>query len=360
MDGAVESDGRQVYIAFARGVLYIYGQGFVECPNKRGGHLMKTKNLARFAILTALALVLGYVEFLIPIAPAVPGIKLGLGNTVLLYAVYMATPVESALLMFCKVFLSSLLFGGGFSAMLYSLAGGILSLAVMLILVRVPKIGVIGVSACGAICHNIGQIAMASLMLGVGAVWAYFPVLVLSGLVMGPATGLVAKSVFSALGRGGAVFTVEPRPFKDSKVIDIAIISVMLVVSGVVWWSMSRSGLTINEADSAVDAGNYYVEVVQNNEVLYEIPLTARGAYTVKNERTGGENTFVIDESGVHMDHASCPDKVCVNQGEISPGGIVPIACLPNLLSLQVIEKSGIPEAFDMAGQNYAEILAKD
>ena len=64
------------------------------------------------------------------------------------------------MLMVCKVVLSSLLFGGGFSAMLYSLAGGVLSLVVMLVLVRVPKVGVIGVSACGAICHNLGQIAM--------------------------------------------------------------------------------------------------------------------------------------------------------------------------------------------------------
>ena len=149
---------------------------------------MKTKTIARFAVLTALSLVLGYLESLIPIAPTVPGIKLGLGNTVLLYAVYMASPLESAMLMICKVVLSSLLFGGGFSAMLYSLAGGVLSLAVMLLLARAPKGGVIGVSACGAICHNIGQIAVASLILGVGAVWAYFPVLVISGLKIGRAS----------------------------------------------------------------------------------------------------------------------------------------------------------------------------
>ena len=193
---------------------------------------MKTKTVARFAMLTALALVLGYLESLIPIAPTIPGIKLGLGNTVLLYAVYMASPLESAMLMVCKVALSSLMFGGGFSAMLYSLAGGILSLAVMLLLVRLPKVGVIGVSACGAICHNLGQIAMASLILGVGAVWAYFPVLVISGLVMGPITGAVAKSVFAALKKSGTEFYINPKTFQESKAADIIIISVMLVLSG--------------------------------------------------------------------------------------------------------------------------------
>ena len=68
----------------------------------------KTRTVARFAMLTALALVLGYVEYMIPVAPAIPGIKLGLGNTVLLYAVYMGSPLEATLLMLAKVFLSSL------------------------------------------------------------------------------------------------------------------------------------------------------------------------------------------------------------------------------------------------------------
>lgn len=107
-------------------------------------------------MLTALALVLGYVEYLIPVAPAIPGIKLGLGNTVLLYAVYMGSPLEATMLMLAKVFLSSLLFGGGFSAMIYSLAGGVLSLIAMLTLCRVPKVGVLAVSAAGAVCHNLG------------------------------------------------------------------------------------------------------------------------------------------------------------------------------------------------------------
>lgn len=319
---------------------------------------MKTKTIARFAILTALALVLGYVESFIPVVPMVPGIKLGLSNTVLLYAVYMASPLEAALLMICKVMLSGLLFGG-FSAMLYSLAGGVLSLVVMLILVRVPKVGVIGVSACGAICHNIGQIAMASLMLGVGAVWAYFPILVVSGLVMGPVTGLVAKSVFSALKKSGTEFHINPKTFSESKAADILIIIVMLAVSGIAWLAMSSNGLDFNKAHNAVASGSeakYYLEVVQNNDVLYEIPMTAYGTYTVKNKYTKGENTFVIDKNGAHMESANCKDKICVHEGNIAPGDIIPITCLPNLLSLQFIEASAIPHDFDLAGQNYEAI----
>ena len=172
-------------------------------------------------MLTALALVLGYVEYLIPVAPAIPGIKLGLGNTVLLYAVYMGSPLEATMLMLAKVFLSSLLFGGGFSAMIYSLAGGVLSLIAMLTLCRVPKVGVLAVSAAGAVCHNLGQIIAASLRLGVGAVWAYFPVLVISGLVMGPLTGLVAKLVFRALKRSGGQQDINPKAFEDHRAVDV-------------------------------------------------------------------------------------------------------------------------------------------
>jgi heptaprenyl diphosphate synthase len=313
---------------------------------------MKTKTIARFAMLTALALVLGYLESLIPIAPTVPGIKLGLGNTVLIYAVYMASPAEAALLMVCKVFLSSMLFGGGFSAMLYSMAGGVLSLAVMLLLVRLPKVGVIGVSACGAICHNIGQIAVASLMLGVGAVWAYFPVLVISGLVMGPVTGAVAKSVFAALKNSGTEFYINPKTFQESKTVDIIIIVIMLAASGAAWWAMSSWGLDYN----SVASSEYYLEVVQNSEVSYEIPMTAYGTYTVTDPKSGGVNTFVIDSDGAHMASADCANQICISEGNIKAGDLTPITCLPHLLSLQVISASAIPDDFDMSANDYSAI----
>jgi heptaprenyl diphosphate synthase len=316
---------------------------------------MKTKTVARFAMLTALALVLGYLESLIPIAPTIPGIKLGLGNTVLLYAVYMASPLESAMLMVCKVALSSLMFGGGFSAMLYSLAGGILSLAVMLLLVRLPKVGVIGVSACGAICHNLGQIAMASLILGVGAVWAYFPILVISGLVMGPITGAVAKSVFAALKKSGTEFYINPKTFQESKATDIIIISVMLVLSGGAWLAMSSNGLNFGNVASS----RYYLEVVQNADVLYEIPMTAYGTYEVKNSETDGDNVFVIDSDGAYMESASCPDKICVNEGTITGGSTVPVTCLPNKLTMQVIPASALPDGFDFSAHDYTAAKIK-
>ena len=100
---------------------------------------MKTKSIARFSLLCAMALVLGYFERFIPVAPGIPGVKLGLANTVLLYAVYLMGAKSAMLLMLAKVVLSGFLFAG-LSGMLYSLAGGLLSLCVMLLLSRrVPQ-----------------------------------------------------------------------------------------------------------------------------------------------------------------------------------------------------------------------------
>lgn len=162
---------------------------------------MKTRTLARLALLTAIALVLGYVEHLLPVT-GVPGVKLGLANTVLLYAVFLLDKRSAALLMILKVLLSGLLFGG-VSAMLYSLAGGVVSLAVMLLSRRISGISPVGVSILGAVGHNVGQTAVGCLMVGVRAMLAYAPVLLLSALLTGLVTGVAAKYAIRALTRGG-------------------------------------------------------------------------------------------------------------------------------------------------------------
>ncbi|MBR7189390.1 MAG: Gx transporter family protein [Clostridia bacterium] len=215
------------------------------------------KTVARFGLLAALSLVLGYFDRAIPItwflSGAVPGIKLGLANTVLLYAVYLMDWRTSILLMLTKVFLSGFLFGS-MSAILYSLSGGILSLAVMLLVRRNAKVGalviaalaaasdvmilsrnhaprgqmlwcvilialaclagiaafvvihrnpaysMLGTSLAGAVAHNIGQILAASSVLHTPQLlYTYLPVLVGIGAVVGGLTGFVAQRVFRAL-----------------------------------------------------------------------------------------------------------------------------------------------------------------
>ena len=216
-----------------------------------------TQRVARFGLLTALALVLGLLDRAIPLTAllggAAPGIKLGLANTVLLYAVYLMGWQSAVFLMLTKVVLSGFLFGS-LTAILYSLSGGILSLLVMLLIrkrpaqgalgacllaaaadaallirnshpkgqqllgviliaaacagcfaayiaIRKGKIrGVPGTSIAGAIAHNVGQVLVASAVLRTPQLLTmYLPVLVGIGAAVGCLTGIVAERVFRAL-----------------------------------------------------------------------------------------------------------------------------------------------------------------
>ena len=160
---------------------------------------MKSKRAALCGMLLAAMLVLGFVESLLPAIASVPGIKLGLSNSVLVYAVYMLPFGTGFLLMLGKVLLSGFLYAG-FSAMLYALAGGILSFSGMLLLHRCRAFSPVGISCAGGVLHNIGQMAVAACVVGVKPMLYYAPFLLLSGVVTGILTGMAAQWVMKALG----------------------------------------------------------------------------------------------------------------------------------------------------------------
>ncbi len=168
------------------------------------GKKTDVNTVTRLGILTAVALVLGYVEHLIPIT-AIPGVKLGLANTVLLYALYLLDIRSAILLMILKVGLSGVLFGG-VAAMIYSFAGGVVSLIAMILIKKVKGVSVIGVSVCGAAAHNIGQMIVACFVVGTRTVLAYLPVLLVAAVITGALTGVIAKYTFQGLkhSRGGS------------------------------------------------------------------------------------------------------------------------------------------------------------
>ncbi len=154
----------------------------------------QSKRVALCGLLLALMLVLGYVESLLPAVSGVPGIKLGLSNGVLIFAVYMLNVPTAFVLMGLKVALSGLLFGG-VSAMIYATAGGVLSLTVMCLLSRVRGLHPVVVSMAGGVFHNVGQLGMAMLILQTPSLAYYLAVLMLSGLATGAVTGVAASSV---------------------------------------------------------------------------------------------------------------------------------------------------------------------
>ena len=151
-------------------------------------------------LLLALMLVLGYVESLVPVG--IPGLKLGLSNGVLIFAVYMLDLPAAWILMGLKVLLSGLLFSG-VSAMMYALAGGALSLALMSLLSRIRRLPPTAVSMAGGLAHNVGQVVMAMLVLhSPRAILGYMGLLMLVGLVCGALTGIAATAVMRHLRAG--------------------------------------------------------------------------------------------------------------------------------------------------------------
>ena len=159
----------------------------------------KVQQVALSGLLTSLMLVFGFIERQFPLPVPVPGIKLGLANSVLLYALYMLGIRQTIVLMLLKSLMSWLIYMN-LSAMLYSFAGGVLSVAAMILVSRMKGVSPIGVSVLGAVFFNIGQILMAAWVLGTPQlIVTYLPVLMVSGVLTGILTGVMAKLVMKHL-----------------------------------------------------------------------------------------------------------------------------------------------------------------
>lgn len=155
----------------------------------------KPKTIAFVGVCTALAMVLSYVELLIPpLIPAVPGIKMGLPNIIIVFLLYRRGPATAFAVSLIRIALVSMLFANAM-ALMYSLAGGILSLLVMIILRRLNFLSTVGVSVAGGVFHNIGQILMAMLLLETAELGYYLVVLIVTGTISGILIGLCGATL---------------------------------------------------------------------------------------------------------------------------------------------------------------------
>ena len=156
---------------------------------------MKAKDLARASILLAVALILGFLETLLPpVFPMLPYARIGLGNAaVLLALLWLGVPYAAVILLLKCIVIG--LFSGAPTMILYSLAGGCLSFAVMAILLRVGANGLPAISAAGGIVHNVGQILVAMAVTGVGGIAVLLVYLSLFGAVAGAVIGVVVYFV---------------------------------------------------------------------------------------------------------------------------------------------------------------------
>ncbi|MBQ8497265.1 MAG: Gx transporter family protein [Clostridia bacterium] len=146
--------------------------------------------LALLSILTSLALILSYVEAVLPpIFSAIPAVKLGFPNILIIFILYRMGTKEAAAVSFLRIALSALLFGNPIT-FIYSFAGAFLSLTVMAILKKTNLFSTVGVSIAGGILHNLGQILVAMLLLGTSEIGYYMVVLAFTGTLAGFFIGL--------------------------------------------------------------------------------------------------------------------------------------------------------------------------
>lgn len=157
-----------------------------------------TQKIALRGLLVAVAMVLSWVEVHIPAFFAVPGIKLGLTNLVVLAALYCLSERDAVLINLLRILLVGFTFGNMFS-LLYSIAGGLLSGLTMILMKRFGRFDITAVSVAGGIMHNVGQILVAMVVLETRSLLYYLPVLWISGIAAGLVIGLLSKEVVRRL-----------------------------------------------------------------------------------------------------------------------------------------------------------------
>ena len=161
---------------------------------------MKSK-LAYLGLFSAVAIIFGYVESLIPFFMGIPGIKLGLANLAVLFLLQKYSAKEAALVSVVRILVIGFMFGNLFS-ILYSLAGAFLSLTVMTLMIKKTDFSLVGVSVGGGIAHNVGQLIIAMLTVSSLNLIYYAPALLISGVITGIVIGKLAEEVAKRIPSG--------------------------------------------------------------------------------------------------------------------------------------------------------------
>lgn len=158
----------------------------------------KSQRIAYIALFTAVSMIFSYVETLIPIDFGIPGVKIGLANIVSVICIYIYGAGYALIITILRVVLSGFLFTNLYSV-IYSVAGGFLSILAMKLLKDTDRFSVIGVSILGGVFHNIGQLLVAIITVSQLKILFYGPILIISGVFMGVLTGLISKLIIKRI-----------------------------------------------------------------------------------------------------------------------------------------------------------------
>lgn len=156
---------------------------------------MKTKQITECGLLLALSLILSYLESLLPVMIAVPGVKLGLANIITMLLLYRFGGKTAFFFMTLKVILAGLLFSG-VAGIIYSFAGGMCCIILMSIAKKCPFFSTLGVSMIGAMAHNAGQLVIALFVMENANILYYLPVLAVTGMITGMMIGYLSSLIY--------------------------------------------------------------------------------------------------------------------------------------------------------------------
>jgi len=170
-------------------------------PTQQGNSRDRVKSLCVYSLLTALCIIFGFVESLVPTSIIAPGVKLGLANSVALILIATNDFKGAFCVNIVRILVSTLLFGSPISLM-FSLCGGILSLLLSFLSCKTGKFSVIGVSIVGAVAHSIGQIAVAVFVVGIGSLY-YLPLLLVTSTISGGCVGIICKIILKKIKTNG-------------------------------------------------------------------------------------------------------------------------------------------------------------
>ncbi len=278
------------------------------------------KNLAIRGMLVALAFIFSYLESLFPVLIPVPGIKLGLANLVILVSIYLLGERTGFFVSLIRILLSGLSFSGLFS-MVYSLAGGLLSFFGMVFLKRRKWGSLYGVSMAGGALHNVGQIAVAALVLRSRYIFSYLGILLPVGVLTGFLIGVAASRILRSLKGRQELFC------KLDGILAGGFLFLGVLVLGGVQAAKQDGGVVLVRKD-----GTFY----------QEYSLFENGVYRLDWENES-YNVLVIQDGKVFVSDASCPDRLCVHERAISRTQ-ERIVCLPNRMEvwIEAAEEMGL------------------
>ncbi|WP_319023198.1 Gx transporter family protein [Tepidibacter hydrothermalis] len=292
----------------------------------------KTKKMVFMSILVAQSLAMYIIETYMsnPLVFIAPGAKLGLSNIITLISLIFLGFKDTFVILTARIIISSI-FGGGFSAFLYSIAGGILSLLSMDILAKFNKkeSSLIGISVIGAMFHNIGQLIMASIIIHNIGIFIYLPILLLTSIPTGLFIGFVCrylvknKNIYKSMNIKNREYTIT----KPKKLDYLILVSVLILSVSTFYFTNMDSG----------DTGYKRVQVVVDNKVYEDVVITDDDyKKTIKIETEEGYNYIHIHDGGVEITEADCYDEVCVKTGFIDRKGQI-IACLPHKMYVKIL-----------------------